>query len=163
MKRRLNQEVPMRRSLPLLTLAALSLAFAPAPLPRPPKADLSKDDLKRLQGTWILLEETILGKTYPCRELRLMVISRERLAFFEGGEAGSRYAMRLDARRTPKAMDLTPVPRPSGGFLILRAAYALEGDTLRVSYSRDWVTRPASVAPFGVGCYCAKVYKRKKR
>src|SRR5262249_45379198 len=50
-----DKEAPVRRALPLL--AVLSLAFAPAPLPRKERAT----DLERLRGEWKLVSLTARG------------------------------------------------------------------------------------------------------
>ena len=53
----------MRKLPALFLLAALSLAFAPAPLPRLAKP---KTDLQKMQGDWEMVTETIAGrKTCP--------------------------------------------------------------------------------------------------
>ena len=48
----------MRKSAFLLLTTVLSLAFAPAPLPRP---DTGKDDLKKMQGTWEVTAFRVAG------------------------------------------------------------------------------------------------------
>src|SRR5205809_3770963 len=55
----------MRKALPSLLVAGLSLAFAPAPLPRPPKPAAAQDDMKQIQGTWEFVSRTYSGQPAP--------------------------------------------------------------------------------------------------
>ena len=49
----------MRRALPLLAVACL--AFAPAPFHRDARVDAGKEDLRRMQGEWVVVSRTRNG------------------------------------------------------------------------------------------------------
>src|SRR4051794_1579759 len=92
----------MRRS-ELLLFAVLSLALAPAPLPKP---DPSEKELKRLQGTWELVEEVYEGRREPRRQGTQLTIVGDRLTFVVDGKAWDSYDMTVRARAKRKTFDL---------------------------------------------------------
>src|SRR5207249_4888557 len=70
----------MRKSLLFLATAVLSLAFAPAPFPRPGKrGDTNESDLKKLQGAWTRVQLGI--GTQPGADNCAVTITGTRLQF----------------------------------------------------------------------------------
>ncbi len=129
------------RKYALLVLPALSLAFAPAPLPRP---DARQDDLKRMQGSWAVTADYTDGKLSGPSGLRV-VIAEDRLAFFLRESPADRWTITLDAKAKPKALDM----KGTGPDSIL-AVYALVGDTLTISFNpSSWTDRPRDLSPTG--------------
>jgi uncharacterized protein (TIGR03067 family) len=138
----------------LLLFALVSLAFAPAPLP---KAD-GPSDAQKLQGTW---ERThIYNGTLHLPEKPREVILRikgEKAAFSRNGEEQTRWAIKLDAKTSPKGLDLVGLD-DSKGF-IQHGIFRLEGDTLTWCYSGT--ARPASFDRSAPGVFLM-ILKRMK-
>jgi uncharacterized protein (TIGR03067 family) len=141
----------------VLPLLLLSLAFAPAPFPKPDRR-AGRADLKAMQGEWVLVREThATGPPRPKRHLGAS-FKRGRVTFFpEGDGLAGEWAVTLAAGEQPKAIDLK-----KGGRLI-RAVYSLKGDTLVVSWNataeREAV-RPVSF-PGNLPVACHLTFKRK--
>jgi uncharacterized protein (TIGR03067 family) len=116
----------------LLFAAALSLGFAPAPFPKPPKPDATKDDLKKLQGTWLKVIAVPPGNGEGQGRL---VFSGERMRYSLVGAAVGEYTLTIDARKKQKVFDFKGI---GGGVegLTYRGIYRLERDTLTICYVR---------------------------
>src|SRR5262249_25607900 len=125
----------VRRSIPrlFLLLAALpALAFAPVPKPKE-KPDPGKEDLKRLQGEWEMLECSVDGQRVKVRPGEASdVFKGDQLMTLNRGEVVTRSSITLDARKSPRRMDV----KTKGGNLLL-AIYRLEGDTLTLCYKDE--------------------------
>jgi uncharacterized protein (TIGR03067 family) len=109
----------------LLLLALLpSLAFAPAPLPRPDRRP-GGADLRGMQGEWVLVRESYAtGPPRPKRHLRASVAGRGITFSPEGDVLAGWWAFALAPGEAPKAIDLTLADR------LIRAVYSLKGDRL---------------------------------
>jgi uncharacterized protein (TIGR03067 family) len=127
----------MRRFIPLLAL--LSLAFAPAPLPKRHKG---AGDLDKLQGTWVLTWEEAAGEPYRGPR-RVIVIKGSRFRFLDEKNARvSDWSLTLDATSGPKRFDMTDLDRPASS---LWGDYCVEGDVLKTSYTWQQGERPRDV------------------
>src|SRR5438876_567804 len=91
----------MRRS-SLLLAALLSLAFAPAPFPRPGKRDTSESDLKKMQGAWVRVKNTFHGRSQEANDTPV-TITGMRMQFPAASDA---WTITLDATKKPKTIDL---------------------------------------------------------
>jgi uncharacterized protein (TIGR03067 family) len=143
----------MSRRKALLLLAVAGLGFAPAPLPKP---DPSQDDLKQLQGTWVVAFDVYQGGPRQDPGLRA-VVAGDRLTYIQGGNPLKPWLLTLDARQSPKTLDM----RLAGGGGLCRTVYALEGDTLKLSHNGNWKDRPRDVTGTAPGTYL-RVFKRVK-
>jgi uncharacterized protein (TIGR03067 family) len=144
-----------RRTLLCLAAALLSLAFAPAPFPR---ARRTRDDLTRIQGTWILESAMSGGKPTPSK--LQAIIAQDHLFLVDNG-GKYRWDFTIDPTARPKALDMR-FPRGNTSDL-LRTAYSLEGDTLKICYQPDqWTVRPTSVSG-KVPSHYLWVFKRAPR
>jgi uncharacterized protein (TIGR03067 family) len=111
----------------LLLAVLVSLAFAPAPLPR---RENLPGDLKQLQGEWILVRRSRFGQWEDGDRGRTAVIGdRVRIRFLhaEHGE----WTIRLDPAKQPKTFDLEAVGTIER--VIEPGIYRLEGDTFTTS------------------------------
>jgi uncharacterized protein (TIGR03067 family) len=117
--------------------AELSLAFAPAPFPRPEGGD----DRQKLQGTWVVSAAQRGGK--PDRStLKLQVlVKKDSLTFLHNGKATSQYTFTLDPKKKPKTIDLK---RGSHAF---GCVYDFRGGGWRLAYFLNGKEgeRPASL------------------
>jgi uncharacterized protein (TIGR03067 family) len=114
----------MRRFLPLLVL--LSLAFAPAPLPKPDRR-AGCADLKAMQGTWYrtsVIANGIEHERTPGGTK--IVITDTHLQFPSPLDA---WTITLDAKKSPKHFDYVGNSHYTNDT-IFRGIYRLEGDTL---------------------------------
>ncbi len=147
----------MRRSLLLLVFAALSAAFAPAPLPRPVPG---KDDLKKMQGQWVRASVHIGGELkYPEAESNVVSIRGDRLRY--GGQGGE-WVVTLVAGRGPRQADFRRVGADVGHDLF-HGIYKLEGDTLTFCFVFVGEgPRPTDFGGLEPGVWL-EVYRRTKR
>ena len=135
----------MRRVIPLLALA--SLAFAPAPVFRG-KPDHARDDLKAMQGEWVLAYAHQDGVRGDVTQESVWAIEGDRLATSLDGKAASTYFIRLDGRTEPRSIDLLSrrddvAPTPG--------RYSLKGDSLTICVGKD---RPRDLSGLGRGPDC---------
>src|SRR5262249_12053598 len=84
LQRREPWRVPMRRLLPVLVL--LSLAFAPAPLPKGPAADLEK-----MQGVWVVESFIGNGVRMPATQENVWTIAGSRVTTTFAGMPSTRF------------------------------------------------------------------------
>jgi uncharacterized protein (TIGR03067 family) len=118
----------MRSSALLLTAALLSLAFAPAPLPRParkPPPGLP------IQGSWDQVGHPTVT----------LVVTHDSLSYVNSDRPPSAYGFRCDPTKEPKTYDLR---YPAGGQVAYVGIYKVEGETLTLYYRSVGQGRPAS-------------------
>jgi uncharacterized protein (TIGR03067 family) len=116
-----------------LLLAVASLAFAPAPFPRQGAGDPSKEDLKKMQGTWTTLRRTYSGSPLASPGELTVVFTGDRVKYLVNGVVRTEWIMTLDAKTKPKTLDRKKVSG-SGAGQILHGVYHLDGDTLTTCY-----------------------------
>jgi uncharacterized protein (TIGR03067 family) len=146
----------MRRALPVF--AALSLAFAPLPFPKPVPGDL-----KAMQGEWeaVTYKVSVNSKNasgvlrFDCPDMRL-AFSGGLLRLSQGGAVIERAPFRLDRSRSPGAID---IGGPDGGARV--GVYKMEGDTLTICDAPDAVGRPSGFT--GDGPLQRLIVLRRKR
>src|SRR5262249_26276642 len=89
----------------LLALATLSLAFAPAPLPKPNRPPTAKGDLRVLQGRWLQVD--VPGGAGAREPLNLVLtVTGDRFTFRRDGRVVSEWTVRLDPAKRPGALNL---------------------------------------------------------
>ena len=144
---------------PTPLLAALLLGLAPAPAPKPDKA---KADLKKIQGTWVLTSRVERGRALSpevAMGYRIEVKGDRATISFDGAVAGE-WALALDARGKPKAIDQKVVP-PGIAGQVWRGIYRLEGDRLTLCLGPRPGARPRAFDGGQAGQQ--EVWKRVKR
>jgi uncharacterized protein (TIGR03067 family) len=105
-------------------------------------ADLDRKDYAKLRGTWDLVEVHSGRMANPVAGVGGMglVADGERVEMWLS-DAQQRFVCRLDPVRRPKTIDCVRVSE-GRSFVVWRGIYALEGDRLRVCYSRRRRERP---------------------
>jgi uncharacterized protein (TIGR03067 family) len=145
----------MRTSALVLLATALALTghAAPAPLPRP---DTGKEDLKRMQGTWLRTSCTSgLIPPVPRPVNDIVVISGNQITY---GAGKFTWNLTLGTGKAPRAFDIR---RGEGArATVWSGLYELKGDTLHVCFTPGRV-RPRSMRPAKMGEYL-QTFKRRK-
>lgn len=130
----------MRRILPLLVLS--SLAFAPAPFPRPQRRADPGVNEQRVQGEWktVIMESFTPGGLKQKHEWPVAMVrikGRHWTSFDGGGQILAHYSLALDTSTRPTSLDWykgdqggAPV-EPSPGWVGL---IRLSGDTMQIIY-----------------------------
>jgi uncharacterized protein (TIGR03067 family) len=120
----------------ILTLAAILLTAAAAP-----REAADTDDLKRMQGDWMVVSMTFNGMKYPEEEAQALFrtvegnnyqVARYSKPFFKG-------TFQLDPTATPKTIDslsATDASKPIPGI------YEFDGDTLKICSAPPGKPRP---------------------
>jgi uncharacterized protein (TIGR03067 family) len=114
----------------LLAAATLSLAFTPAPFPRPSR---SKKELNLLQGEWVRIQTTLNGKPTQSGPMTVLIVG-DRMTVLLPTRPRSDWRITLDATKDLKVFDFTGLPGPAKGHAF-PGVYRLEGDTLTICSS----------------------------
>jgi uncharacterized protein (TIGR03067 family) len=144
------------RTLSLVLLSVLCLAFAPAPFRRPDRVADPKYELHRLQGEWVRVSLHIDGK--PSTASTEMSVTGTRMQF---GSVDDRWDISIDPRASPRRIDLV---RTNDRKNVFRGIYRLDGDSLTVC-ARQYgspADRPTTFDSSARGVWF-EVYKRKNR
>jgi hypothetical protein len=156
----------MRGVLPLI--AVLSLAFAPAPFPKP-----IRGDLKELLGEWVLVSESYGGKVQPLRAVSI-TFYRDYVAL-KHKDGTSRWECKVWTHAQPKAFDRwhefkeeSPYARlvlgSAKGTLLIKHVYRVSGEELVTCHNinpKQSHIHPSNLSGKGGAC-CLQVWKRKK-
>ena len=140
----------MRRLCPLAALAVLSLAFAPAPLPRREGRGNNSLAVGQLLGTWRatgLYFAPFKDRQDPVRHgVATVAISPTQWVFDKGG-TNTTYDLRIHSDRRPVEFDLMQLGQnePYGRGLMRR-----DGKVLTVIY--NWGERPKGFDNSSGGC-----------
>lgn len=134
-------------------ILALAAGFLAAPVP---KADATKD-AQTIQGTWIVTSAEREGKAVDD-------IKGEKLTLKDGSvvittkNKEEKGVYKIDATKKPKTIDLTE----EGKTEAYPGIYTLEGDTLKICFSRKPGDRPTEFSSKGDG-HMLVVLKRQKK
>jgi uncharacterized protein (TIGR03067 family) len=118
--------------MPLLVLVAAG--FAPAP---PPRTSNGKADVKKMQGTWVVVGFTSDGR--PLHEnggWRCWALAGERMRLFRSERVASEGVWTLDATKRPRRWAL------KGRGWVCQGIYSLAGDDLKLCTDGDGLPPP---------------------
>jgi uncharacterized protein (TIGR03067 family) len=125
------------RRLLLLTCLAVVIGFAPAPLPRARRADPEKDDLRKIQGTWVVLKYQVGGRDH------VTTLGGTLYVQFRGGRM--LFSLNDEVISTCR-FELSPRPRRtltwtsiSNESEVVRGIYHFEGDRLILFSGGRWL------------------------
>lgn len=136
----------MRRAV-LLTLAVLTLAFAPAPFPRPQRR-LSPRDLA--QGEWLGRESR--------QQLR---VAGERMTYNPDTPNAIEYVWKTDTTSSPATYHAVGVAGGSASGREFRGIWRVQGDTFWMSYNYGKQPLPTAFEGQGKG-QMVEVYVRAR-
>jgi uncharacterized protein (TIGR03067 family) len=142
----------------LLVLAAGLLVAA-----EDAKDDASANDVKKLQGAWVLSSGVDDGKKLSDDKLKgaRLTVMGDKHTVQEGGKT-YKGTHKLDASKKPKTIDITDTAGPFKGKTVL-GIYTLDGDEFRLCYALPGKDRPTDFsAPAGSG-HRSHVWKREKK
>jgi uncharacterized protein (TIGR03067 family) len=141
----------------LLPAVVLSLAFAPAPFPKPRRGDPAPD-ARQIQGTWQLLSRTCGGEQVS-HVVATAQISAGRLVLMDSkGDWRSPFTLTLDPTKKPRWFD---TKSEGSSTYTTSGLYDLQGDDLRLVYTTQGKGRPSSLDQNAPGVY-VDVYRRKR-
>lgn len=144
----------------LYPLMVLCLLLSPA------RAENLGKTAESLEGTWELTSVVDNGTTAPSYAIRgaKVVFSKELMILVSpDGEDKTEYTIRLEPKKSPKAIDITPTEGTFKGQAGL-GIYEIDGDTLRLCQPhRPSTSRPTKfAAPEGSGLHLMVLKKVKK-
>lgn len=114
---------------------ALIAIFAVPLFPSAAAADDTVKDQKGFQGTWALTRLDWEGAPVPAERIeKVRFIVTDNKLVMDGLDGKREFSFALDATKTPKQIDLTPLDGPFKGKTT-PAIYSLEGDTLKICMS----------------------------
>ncbi len=118
----------------LLAVVAVGLLLAADK----PKDDAGKEDLEKLQGSWQAVEGERNGEKAPEDQIKKVTATfkGDKVTVKRGDTTESEQTVTLDPTKNPKTIDVTP---DSKGI------YELDGDTLKVRYSKEGTERPTKL------------------
>jgi uncharacterized protein (TIGR03067 family) len=105
------------------------------------------NDAKKMEGTWKPTAAELAGKPLPDNVLKTMKLvladGRYRVTYEEPAPPAppDEGTVKLDATRSPRAMDIVGTRGPNQGKTIL-AIYELTSTTLRICYDLSGKSRP---------------------
>jgi uncharacterized protein (TIGR03067 family) len=125
-----------------------AVGFAPAPLPRPERGrgEPGQADLAAMQGRWSLTFRSNGVKEVKGRGWSLVLSGARMQCFLSDGNLAVEYAVALNAKAGPKAMDLLRLDDQT----VWKGTYSLRGDRLVLTFALmgpDREKRPAACEP----------------
>ena len=146
--------------------AALILAVALPLAAQAQEKDAAAEELKRLQGTWVLVGREFDGeKATPeevkKQEIRVVVKGDKVTATSRGDPVGTEYTLKLSPGARPKAAELIHASGPMKGKAAAFSIYKLEGDRLTVCRSPS--KRPAEFTTKPDSDRVVLIYQREKK
>lgn len=136
----------------LLFLSATTLALA----------GQASEDARLLEGTWLPTTAELDGKPLPDggRQAMKLTIAGDKYTVHVG-EKTDKGTVKLDAAKTPRAMDITGTDGPNQGRTIL-AIYEVGKDELKVCYDLTGKDRPTEFKAPPDSKRFLVTYKREK-
>jgi len=145
----------MKRYALLALAAGLLVAAAPN--------DDAKNDLKKLEGTWVLASGENDGKKISADTLKtgqLMIDGDKHTV--KVSDTTYKGTHKLDPSSKPKTIDITDTEGPFKDKTVL-GIYELDGDEFKICYAAPGKDRPKDFsAKEGTGYHC-HIWKREKK
>lgn len=158
----------MKRALklPFVVLVIVGLFAAAGAEAKDNKVD--KQELKRLQGTWVLVSGEVEGRQVAAKAIKAsrMTYSGDTITLSTPHQSKrpiTSRLKRLDPKKSPREMDWVRSAGPGTGRT-MQAIYEFEGkNTYRVCFDPGGKGRPKEFATTTGGCRILHVWKRAKK
>lgn len=146
----------MRRTLPAL-LAALILVAA--------DVDLTKQDVERLQGDWVVESMIRDGMRVPDDDAQALFrnIKGDAYTVARFSKIIGKGTQKIDATKKPKMIDFQAAGAGGKAGPMLLGIYELDGDTWTVCFAPPGKDRPAKLASEPDSGHTLTVWKREKK
>ena len=152
-------------TLPFVVLAIAGLFAAAVAEAKDNKVD--QEELKRLQGTWVLVSGEMEGKKVAAEaiEASRMTYSGDTITLntpHQSKQPITSKVKRLDPKKAPREMEWVRSAGPGAGRT-MQAIYEFYGmDTYKVCFDPAGKGRPKEFATTSAGCKILHVWKRAK-
>ena len=152
-------------TLPFVVLAVVGLFAAAISEAKDTKVD--QQELKRLQGTWVLVSGEMEGKKVAVEaiEASRMTYSGDTITLHtphQSAQPITSKVKRLDPKKAPRQMDWVRSAGPGAGRT-MQAIYEFDGmDTYKICFDPVGKGRPKEFATASGGCKILHVWKRAK-
>jgi uncharacterized protein (TIGR03067 family) len=146
----------MKRILQITILSAISCLAARADEPS------QADELKRQQGTWLVVSFERNGQE-TAKEITdtiVRVVENDHVTWKRNGKSFAGTLMVLDAKAEPHTIDLTPDGGPARDKRV-RGIYKIEGDTLTICVADPDAPRPVTFSAPKGSVYTLQKFRRK--
>jgi len=126
----------------LIAFGSFALLGAEKPKPELKKDLVHQEDLRKMQGDWVLAEGEQRGNPIPADDLKSMHfhVSGDRYEFKQAGQT-EKGSLSVDPSRTPKALDIHIAEGDQAGKLQL-GIYQFDGGRLKICVSQPGEDRP---------------------
>jgi uncharacterized protein (TIGR03067 family) len=143
----------------VLLVAGATLALA-----ADEKKDDAKDELKKFDGTWVLVSSERDGEKAPeelIKKAMPKAVGKDgTVTFFSQGKEEAQATFTVDPTKKPKTIDATMTSGPDKGKKSM-GIYEFEGDTLKICYNEK--ERPKEFSTKKGSGNTLEVYKREKK
>lgn len=152
-------------TLPFVVLAIAGLFAAAVAEAKDTKVD--QQELKRLQGTWVLVSGEMEGKKVAAEaiEASRMTYSGDTITLntpHQSKQPITSKVKRLDPKKAPREMEWVRSAGPGAGRT-MQAIYEFDGmDTYKICFDPAGKGRPKEFATTSGGCKILHVWKRAK-
>ena len=129
----------------------------------PPPRQSAKDDLKKLQGGWVCVAMEREGDELPAASFQgsEVVYEDDRATLYRDGGVFRRGIVTLDPSKKPKRINTWDLGGPYEDQTV-PGIYEIEGDTLKICFSRPGAERPAEFTTKKAPGFLYCIYQRKK-
>ena len=104
----------------------------------------SGDDLKAMQGRWVVTITEVDGKPASKELMKLkmlLVVEKDRFRVLTDDEVLSGGTLKLDSGKKPRALDAMLTEGPVKG-VVQKAIYEIKGDTMTAVFAKPGAPRP---------------------
>ena len=151
------------KTITMMLLITPVIASSPARAEEPAPRQAARDDLKKLQGTWECVAMEREGDQVPPEGFKgsTAVYEDDRVTLYRDGEVFRRGIVTVDPSKSPRRINTWDLTGPYADDTV-PGIYEVDGDTLKLCFSRPKVARPAEFTTKKEPGFLYCVYKRKK-
>jgi uncharacterized protein (TIGR03067 family) len=152
------QGIVMKRRTLLLVAVCLVLAG------ETPRDEAARKDLEWMQGDWQAVSRVVDGTPFPDDDAQSMfrTVKGDQYTIFLFQKPLGKGKMKLDATKTPRAIDALP-EGPAGKSGPILGIYEISGDTLKMCFAQPGKERPKDFACKAGSGHNLTVWTREKK